>query len=467
MPETTPLRQFLFNRTVAKIVGTVVLTLLLLIPVASIEELIDERNSRKDQVLEELGQQWGPDITIRGPLLVMPTSEPGHHQYLVPDKVVVDGDVPVVERYRSVFRLPTYRATLNISGEFSIPAAAASGVSVDDPASPVLMTIEKSSRPPWQHAEWVLLVGSGDNPPVQVRLTPVGEKERSLRRADDVLGITSSLLRTPVALGRYQGKKFSFKARVDMTGSSSVGIAPLAEQSSVALRSDWPHPSFAGDRLPTARTISAEGFRATWDLNGSLLGIPSTYTGERILDRMLHSPLLTVRFVEAVSHYQQVTRSAKYALMVIALTFVAFFLFEILCGLNIHPIQYLLVGAALTMFYLLLLSLSEHLSFAWSYAIAGSAVVLLIATYARALLAKSGRAAGFGLGLGAVYGLLYVILREETLALLAGSWSLFAVLALIMFLTRKIDWSSLNRAELRRNEETLPASFAGEETDRL
>ena len=118
---------------------------------------------------------------------------------------------------------------------------------------------------------------------------------------------------------------------------------------------------------------------------------------------------------------------------------------EVVAGLDIHPIQYLLVGCALTLFYLLLLSLAEHLSFSWSYLIASSAVVLLIGMYARALLARSGRAAVIGGGLGVVYGLLYVILREETLALLAGSWALFALLALVMFLTRKIDWASFGQ----------------------
>ncbi|MFC1609370.1 cell envelope integrity protein CreD [Myxococcota bacterium] len=464
MHSTTPLRMFLRSPTVVKIIGTTVLTLVLLIPLNSIENLVEERSQRQREVTEQLQQQWGPAITIRGPILAVPTRGTGQHRYLLPDQLQVQGSVPVVERYRGIFKLPTYRGQLTLSGEFSTPdlearieeptrtSPATPGrdgdvkPAVDTEAPPRQQTSHRErqnlSDLAWEQASWVLLVGPS-SAAVQARVT-WENTEVPLQVAHNRFGISTTMLHAPLEVPPAK-EKAKFTAKIEAFGSDTLHIAPLGKEVGVMLSSDWPHPSFDGARLPTDRTVDDAGFRASWDFSASLLGVMPGYLGDRLPAPMAQSPTISVRFLDAISHYQQVTRGVKYALLVIVLTFVAFFLFEVLARLNIHPVQYLLVGCALILFYLLLLSLTEHLSFAWSYLIAASAVVLLIASYARAMLATAGRAAIFACGLGVVYGLLYIILKEETLALLAGSWALFALLAALMFLTRRVDWASFGR----------------------
>ncbi|MBN2494524.1 MAG: inner membrane CreD family protein [Deltaproteobacteria bacterium] len=443
MQSTSPIRQLARNRIIIKIFVTAALTLLLLVPLASIQELVEERSLRRQEVVEQLGSQWGPAATLRGPLLVVPTRGGSQHRYIVPEELSVDGSIPVTERYRGIFRLPSYRARLKLAGRFSIPAKAPSGERDAGSWSHADGTEDLD----WDKAAWVLIVGHGQSPPIQARLV-LGEDEGpgvSLQSASSDFGIPATILHAPVRAARFAGGALDFSAQVDAFGSEALHIAPLGRKTHMALTSDWPHPSFDGDRLPSERTVEDRGFRASWDLDASLMGLVPAHTGAALPRPMLESPEVSLRFVEAISHYQQVTRGVKYALLVIVLTFVSFFLFELLARLDIHPVQYLLVGCALTLFYLLLLSLAEHLPFTWSYLIAAGAVVAMIALYARAVLARSARAAALGCGLGAVYGLLYVILQEESLALLAGSWALFAILALLMYLTRRIDWAAFGQ----------------------
>ncbi len=446
MSSTNPFSHLLRSHTIVKIVVTAFLTLLLLIPLSSIENLVEERSQRRLEVLSLLTQQWGPPVTLRGPLLVVPGEYEDEYHYLIPSTLEVNGTIPVVERYRSIFKLPTYQSDLKFEGAFSLPESTLPPTPI--PLPPTLDTDPAISPDPAISAEpafLVFLIESDTAPVVQGRAEVAGA-EIPLRFSRERLGIRGAILigEVPDVKGKASA---GFRANIEAFGSDSFHIAPVGKDVRLAMDSDWPHPSFDGARLPSSRTVTADGFEATWDFNAALLGGISSHEGASLSTHIAASPRVSVRLVEPVGHYHQVTRGVKYAMLVITLTFVALFLFEIIAKVSIHPIQYLLVGCALVLFYLLLLSVSEHLNFIWAYVIAATAVVGLISGYARAVLAKAGRAAVLGLALGGVYGLLYVILQEETLALLAGAWALFALLAALMFLTRKIDWTRFGKSK--------------------
>lgn len=207
------------------------------------------------------------------------------------------------------------------------------------------------------------------------------------------------------------------------------------------LSADWPHPSFGGRHLPATREITSEGFRAAWRISELASEGPRALAACREPGcKPLEQYTFGVRLIEPVDVYMQAHRAVKYALLFVLLTFSGFFLFEILRDLRIHPIQYLLVGLALAMFFLLLIALSEHMRFVYAYLIAAAACVGLIAAYLQAVLKSALRALGFAAMLTALYTMLYALLRSEDHSLLMGAILVFAVLAAVMLATRRIDW---------------------------
>jgi inner membrane protein len=249
-----------------------------------------------------------------------------------------------------------------------------------------------------------------------------------------------------VALGEIDvlaGAALDFSVPLALTGSSRLAIAPAGESSKVTLRSAWPHPSFQGRFLPIERTVGAEGFEARWQVShlardfGRVLASDADPSRRETLD---------VSFVEPVNVYLQGERAVKYGVLFVVLTFAAFFLFEVLRRLPIHPLQYLLVGLALALFFLLLIALSEHAPFAIAYAVSSAASVALIGTYLAGALGSRARGLSFGAGITALYGVLYGVLLSEDNALLMGSLLLFAALGATMLATRRVDWYQLGGA---------------------
>ncbi len=220
---------------------------------------------------------------------------------------------------------------------------------------------------------------------------------------------------------------------------NQLEVVPLGQDSRLNLASNWPHPNFIGDFLPGSRTLNASGFEASWQSSWFATDMESRF------NRMMKGasgdlPAFSVSLVQPVDHYQQNERAAKYALLFIGLTFLSFFMFELLKGLRVHPIQYALVGMGLAIFYLVLLALTEHLGFAWAYLIAALASVALNGFYLSHVLGGPKQGLGFAALLGLVYSILFGLLQAEEIALLLGALLLFTILALVMVLTRKLDW---------------------------
>jgi inner membrane protein len=243
-------------------------------------------------------------------------------------------------------------------------------------------------------------------------------------------------------------KPMPLEVSLAMRGTESFDFVPFGGATSVHLSSSWPHPSFGGAFLPDAKSeqISATGFSANWLVDGLASSADSDMdqcvTGHNCKS-LPDQQALSVRFIEPVNIYSLSNRAIKYAFLFVELIFAAFFLFELIKRLRIHPAQYLLVGFGIALFFMLLIRLSEHLTFVLAYAIAASACTVVIAAYLSSVLAGVLRGVGFGCGLALLFAALYVLLQSEDDALVLGSSLLFVLLAGAMFVTRKLDWYAL------------------------
>lgn len=234
------------------------------------------------------------------------------------------------------------------------------------------------------------------------------------------------------------GAPVKIEIAVDLIGTEALAITPVGDTTRVQIVSAWPHPSFQGRFLPNERSVDPQGFKANWELSALATSAPR--------DLLADAPQVEsfgVAFIDPVNPYVLSDRATKYGLLFVLLTFVGVGLLEVMQRLRVHPIQYLLVGCALALFFLLLVSLTEHLAFGWAYLAAASGCTLLLTFYGSSVLGGVRRGAAFGAAIAALYGALYVLLQQEQAALVLGSLLLFVVLAAVMVATRRLDWYAL------------------------
>ena len=278
-------------------------------------------------------------------------------------------------------------------------------------------------------------------------------------------GSGSAVLGTGLHATVPMAARHDFKLNLTLQGTSALHFTPVARETEVNLEADWPHPSFTGDYLPVERTVTDRGFAARWQASFFSTNIQQLLVAcaDDGACEGFNGRRFSVSFIDPVDHYAKMGRAVNYALLFVTLTFAAFFLFEVLRRLVIHPVQYALVGVALALFFLLLLSLSEHIGFTRAYLVSASACVGLLGFYIRHVLGGFARGAGFAAGLAALYGLLFLLLRMEDYALLVGSLLLFGTLAVVMVLTRHIDWFTVGQKALPLPNQSVmppPASAA-------
>jgi inner membrane protein len=250
-------------------------------------------------------------------------------------------------------------------------------------------------------------------------------------------------------------RKNRFELQLDLNGSEELYLIPMGKLNKTTVTSSWPDPSFVGAYLPAEHEIGKEGFKASWEISYLSRSYPQSWRSDganfpTLRDSIIESGYGTNLFL-SIDHYHKTLRSVKYAILFILLTFVAFFLFEIINKLRIHPFQYLLVGLAMSVFYLLLLSISEHLHFTYTYVLAAAVTIGIIGGYAARILQQKRRSAIFALLLVLLYVSLFILLQLEDYALLLGSIIVFLVLGFVMYITRNIDWYGFkfNRSQKR------------------
>lgn len=433
----------------AKILVLGLLTLGLLIPVAFILALVHEREVRLHEVEKEIATIWGAEQMLTGPVLSIPyrrlVEEPGAsgasqrrdrwvrgEAIYLPEELEVTAVLHPETRQRGIFSAVVYLADVSVRGSFRLPDPKALGLGAADLR--------------WNEAKLLVTVSDAHGLARPLELDGAGRAGAfEPTRRSSLPGVA---LAAPVddlaALDRTARLPFSLK--MALRGSGALKFTPSAKSTRIEVQSPWPDPGFDGGFLPVERTISESGFAASWHVSSVARSFPQQWR-ERGDGSTTRSSLIDsgfgVRLTQPADAYQQTERAAKYAILFITLTFATFLLCELTSSRRLHPIQYLLVGSALVVFYLLLLSLTEHFAFSVSYLAAAAATVLLVAGYTRAILASRRLALTLLAWMSVLYGYLYVLLRLEDYALLAGSLGLFALLAAFMWLTRRLDWSRM------------------------
>lgn len=418
------------NRTVIKLGITAALILIMLIPVSYIEGLITERKERQEQIVKEVSSKWAASQTVTPLYLTIPyktgdslnKKEVTANLVVLPEQVTVKGNVEPEQRHRSTYDVLLYRSHLDMSGEFRF-------------SLPKNITADKLVM-----AEAKLCTGISDFKGIEKKvIVHFGNSDVVLSPGLPV-DIDSNGLSAPVELTSAQiGTPIPFNLSLSLKGSSSLHFKPMSANSSFELASSWPHPSFDGNVIPVKDNDKAEsGFPAKWSFSNANLPFSTVLQGDAIKN---YSDLsFGVSLIQPVDQYAKSMRSIKYAILVIGLTFALFFIVEILQKNQVHPIQYILVGLALVIFYSLLVSISEFIPFDYAYLIAAIATVILITLYTKSHF-QNWKTAGIFFGvLSGLYGFIYTLISLEDTALLTGSISLFVVLAIAMYATRKINW---------------------------
>ncbi len=416
-----------------------VLVLLLQIPIAMIGGQVSEREMRGIEAIEEVSSKWGNEQIVSGPVLVVPftyrwteanreglpivRTEP-RAAYFLPDSLAVRGTVNTELRQRGIFSVPVYKADLRLSGRFSRPDFSSLAL---EPAAIA-----------WDRAH--LVVGISDTRAIQQE-TAVSWNGAPVTFVPGTGGFTDAGSGIHAVVGIDAATQaFDFSLPLALNGSRGAYFTPFGQNTVVELESNYPHPSFQGNWLPNDRTVSNDGFAARWSIPFLGRSFPQAWASEDDREADIGKSRFGVEFLNPVDHYRMAERSVKYASLFILLTFATLWLFEVRAGVRVHPIQFLMLGGALCLFYLLLLSLSEHMPFVLAYVLANVSVVGMVAAYGVVVLKGISRALAVGLGVAVLYGYLFVLLVNEDYALLMGSIGLFLILALIMYATRRVDW---------------------------
>ncbi|WP_440906189.1 cell envelope integrity protein CreD [Catenovulum sp. SX2] len=435
----------------SKIAFIVFISLVLLIPLTMIDEQIKDRQRYLAEASQAVAHSWTSQQKVTGPILVMPYEVVGtklvydtsaektvEKPYRYTDKYFIkptDTQISVETlddvRHKGIYAIPVYTSKIQIKGKLPQQLIeeklAAKNLSekheitffpayismmISDPRG--INTVPKFNL---ANKSFDFVPGSRINQHNNGLHAPIGE------------------------LSKIDLNNLTFNLEISLRGMQQLSFVPIGNNVAITAQSNWPHPQFTGQFLPTKLNISGAGYQAQWQVTSFASNIQNKLDAceNGKCDELLDSAL-GIKHIEAVDVYLQSERSTKYGILFIGLTFIAFFVFEVMKQLRIHPIQYTLVGLSISIFYLLLLSLSEHIAFISAYAIASIACVCLLIFYLSFVLKSFVRASAFATAIASLYAVLYVIISAEDFALVMGASLVFIVLAIIMVATRNIDW---------------------------
>jgi len=422
-----------------KLITITILMLLLLIPASMVKSIIQERESLNRQVTEEVSSLWANEQLINGPILTLPLlyeyeNEEGRtisktkYWHLLPESLTVDGEVTPETLKRGLYEAVVYKSNIAFRGSFKLDSA-------PEPAN--LKTIE--------YEKAFLTVGISDLRGVknEIDFNWAG-KSLAVDPGSRLEGIIASGITVALPAIQVDTKnEFAFEFDLALQGSGNLSFVPVGSRTNVDLRSAWSSPSFKGNFLPTSREVSDEGFTADWSVLQLNRNYPQSWISKSHGAEMAASAF-GVDFILPMDDYQKSYRSAKYAALTISLTFLIFFLVEIMNKRRIHPFQYALVGLALCLFYVLLVSISEHANFNLAYGISSLGIVMMISLYSITIFKKLKLSWLLFTVLAAIYGFLFVTLQLADYALIMGSIGLSLILAITMYSTRNINWYQLS-----------------------
>lgn len=418
------------NKALIKGLVTGGLILAMLIPTLFITGLVSERQQRQQEVVKEVSSKWAGAQTVTAPYLYIPyynkdsgdKNKPASFRLvLLPDNLEVNGEIIPEQRLRSIYKVRLYKTQLNTKGNFVLQ------LPKDIDASALALNEAK------------ICVGITDFKGIEKKIdVRVNNHVYTLYPGLPTDAIDSVGLSAPIDLATETiAAPISFDMSLSLKGSEQLHFVPLSGNSQFNIRSAWADPSFDGNTIPSDRTVTDAGFSAKWTFNKANLPFGTLLRNEKINKAPF---AFGISMLQPADQYAKTTRSVKYAILFIGLTFSLFFIIELMQKKPVHPVQYILVGLALVIFYTLLLAISEFVLFDWAYLIAASATISLITLYAKSHFQSWKTAAIFGSVLSGLYAFIFVLIRLEDTALLVGSIGLFIVLAAVMYASRKINW---------------------------
>lgn len=432
----------LFQNVFFKMLVIFVLILVLIIPAVMVQDLIHERMLRQDEAVEEVSSKHAEEQTITGPILSIPfkrTKTVVHQQtgkseivterqlfHVLPDELKINGTVSPETRKRGLFEVIVYKSELDLEANFD-------GFHLD------------KLNVPLEHLELdkaFMSIGISDlkglSEQVKFKINDSSYLCNPGVPSNDVIE-TGLHVNVPLEL---KDGKLKMTCKLDLKGSQELMFVPVGKETKVNLSSKWKDPSFGGEFLPHTRTVSKDGFTANWKVLNLNRNFPQEWIGRR---NSIENSAFGVDMKLPVDVYQKSMRVAKYAMLFIILTYLVFFFVEILNRVLIHPIQYILVGIALVLFYVLMLAFSEQIHFDWAYLLAAVMTIGLIYFYAKAILHSWQLGAMTSSILTILYAFIFVIIQMQDFALIFGSIGIFIILGITMYFSRKIDWFDLKK----------------------
>lgn len=444
------LSQAISKSITLKLLAIFILMVMLMIPMAFIMELINEREALRQSAITEVSGRWANEQLVYGPILTVPfnrqVTEDGkvktirEEAHILPSLLEANARIEPQTLHRGIYEVVVYDSKVYFSGSFDGIANYLDGIEPNEVLwDEAFLTIHISD-----------LRGIKDKVLVNWRGNEIQVEPGTL-----IPGIISSGITVNNVLEQDPASDvYAFTFQLHLQGSRHLGFVPLGRETQVGISSGWRDPSFSGSFLPDSRTVNEEGFSATYKVLELNRNYPQFWTGNQNAGS-LRSSAFGVDLLLPMNDYQKSMRSAKYALLAISLTFLTFFLVEIFNRKKVHPFQYILIGLALVLFYTLLVSISEHTSFDIAYIISSASVIAMIGLYARSILQNPGQAAILVFVLILIYTFVYITLQIQDYALLIGSLGLAAILAFTMYITRNINWyelSSMRKADSSLNQ---------------
>lgn len=452
----TPIRKFTQSFTF-KGITIALLSLVLLVPGEMVQNLITERQERRRETVQKINDKWSRSQTLCAPLLLVPYTTTGfdkdkmpyyeeHMLYITPKELKISASITPEERHYGIYKAILYKSDVHFKGNFielTNLKIENSELHFDKAQIAIGITDLRgvSQNPAFKVGEKMLETNVGvvklfsvSEDVVVEDVTRYGPKD-SYSGGKNVSGKTLIVNLKDVILKDSLPQSLNFDCTMKLNGSTSLNFIPIGQNTTVNINGQWQSPSFSGSFSPES-TVDKEQFNATWNVLSFNREIPETWSDDDVAN--LGDNSFGVNLIEIVDNYQQNMRSAKYALMFIALTFIVFFFVEIFTKKQIQFFQYVLVGIALILFYSLLLSLSEQIGFDWAYLTASIATILLTTAYFYSLIKQKFTTLILAGIMLILYAFLYIILQVEDFALLFGSIFLFVILGVTMFVSNKI-----------------------------
>lgn len=414
------------NSMTLKIILLAVSGLFLLIPLALIQEMIEERQMNSEAIRSEISFQWSGAQTISGPVLNIPVivypvaanSDPYKTIYhIMPEKLIIDADVNTERRHKSIYESVVYSSIIELKGNFNVPE----------------ISMSEKYEVLWNESYFTIGIsdnrGIKGNVTMQVSETPV-EAMPGLKDTD----LFKSGISFPASI-TIQSNNIPFTVSMNVSGSESLKFIPIGRETEVTMSSSWDSPGFTGNFLPEERTVTKNGFNARWQITNLNRNFPQIWNGNMYNPE---SESFGTEFILQADHYQKSLRSAKYGILLIVVTFLSLLFTEMTRKEKIHIFHYLLMALGLVLFFSLLNSLSEHIGFSLAYVISGISTIILTGAFLRALIRNS-RTVMLTTGLLVfLYCFIYILLTLKDYAYLAGNIGLFILLAVTMWLSLKL-----------------------------